>query len=71
MSMTAKTSVDSVRMEMISEMKILIPEISEQKLIVEFFKEKDRLIVLYQQKLEKLQQIKQALLSKMFVSSVS
>lgn len=71
MSMTAKTSVDSVRMEMISEMKILMPKLSEQKLIVNFFNEKDKLIQLQGQKLEKLRHIKKSLLSKMFVSSGS
>lgn len=67
MSMTAKTSVDSVRYDMISEMKILLPTIDEQKKITAVFDNLDHLITLHQRKLEKLKKIKKSMLEKMFV----
>ena len=49
MKMTAKATVDSVRLEMISEMDIKKPpQISEQKQIAEFFTSLDNLITLHQ-----------------------
>ena len=51
MKMTAKATVDSVRLEMISEMDIKKPpQISEQKQIAEFFANLDNLIALHQRK---------------------
>ena len=51
MKMTAKATVDSVRIEMISEMYILKPaEINEQKNIADFFTHLDHLITLHQSK---------------------
>ena len=51
MKMTAKATVDSVRLEMISEMDIWKPTaIDEQKKIAEFFSNLDHLITLHQQK---------------------
>ena len=51
MKMTAKATVDSVRLEMISEMDIKKPpQISEQKQIAEFFTSLDNLITLHQRK---------------------
>ena len=51
MKMTAKATVDSVRLEMISEMDILKPtQIGEQKKIAEFFTNLDNLITLHQRK---------------------
>ena len=68
MKMTAKATVDSVRLEMISEMDIKQPfQISEQKQIAEFFDYLNNLITLHQRQLEKLKNIKSALLEKMFV----
>ena len=68
MKMTAKATVDSVRLEMISEMDIKKPpQISEQKQITEFFANLDNLITLHQRELEKLQNIKKSMLEKMFV----
>ena len=67
-SMTAKATVDSVRLEMISEMDIKYPCSSrEQNLIQSFLFNIDNLITLHQRKLEKLQNIKKAFLEKMFV----
>ena len=51
MKMTAKATVDSVRLEMISEMNILKPiEFNEQKNIADFFTDLDNLITLHQRK---------------------
>ena len=68
MKMTAKATVDSVRLEMISEMDIWKPTaIDEQKKIAEFFSNLDHLITLHQRELENLQNIKRFMLGKMFV----
>ena len=48
MSMTAKTSVDSVRYEMIADMDIVIPTLPEQVKISSFFDSLDNLITLHQ-----------------------
>ena len=49
MKMTAKATVDSVRLEMISEMEICFPgNPDEQDKIAEFFTGLDRLITLHQ-----------------------
>ena len=67
MMMTAKTSVDSVRLEMISEMCIEKPQkLAEQNKISTFFSNLDNLITLHQRKLDKLSNVKKALLEKMF-----
>ena len=68
MKMTAKATVDSVRLEMISEMDIWKPiQIDEQKRIAEFFTNLDNLITLHQRKLETLKKLKKSMLQKMFV----
>jgi len=50
MAMTAKTSVDSVRYEMIADMDIVFPEIEEQIVISDYFDNLDHLITLHQRK---------------------
>lgn len=67
MAMTAKTSVDSVRYEMIADMDIAMPTVPEQELISNFFTILDNLITLHQQKLDTLKRFKKAMLDKMFV----
>lgn len=67
MSMTAKTSVDSVRMEMIADMNIVFPSAKEQEKIVCFFSNLDDTIALHQRRLEHLKLRKKALLQQMFV----
>ncbi len=67
MALTAKTSVDSVRYEMISEMTIEMPSEKEQAKIIDYLDNIDNLITLHQRKLEKLQNLKKACLEKMFV----
>ena len=48
MAMTAKTSVDSVRYEVIADMDIIVPYITEQKFIADIFQNFDHLITLHQ-----------------------
>ena len=67
MAMTAKTSVDSVRLEMIADMEIPCPNINEQEKIGAYFDSLDYLITLHQRKIEKLKLIKKAMLGKMFI----
>ena len=50
-----------------SSIENLVPPLLEQKIIGAYFKSIDTLIGLHQHKLSKLQQIKQAMLSKLFV----
>lgn len=67
MKMTAKGTVDSVRLEMIADMDIWKPiKIEEQKKIAAFFSHFDRLIFLQELKLTKLQALKKATLEGMF-----
>lgn len=67
MSMTAKTSVDSVRLEMIADMELTTPSYEEQQKISGLLDGIDIFITLHQHKYEKLKQLKQSLLEKMFV----
>ena len=67
MSMTAKTSVDSVRLEMIAKMEMQFPSIEEQTKIVAFLENMDNFITLQQHKLDKLKNLKKAYLNEMFI----
>lgn len=67
MAMTAKTSVDSVRLEMIADMEIPCPDIKEQVQIGAYFDNLDHLITLHQRKCAELQNIKKYMLQNMFV----
>ncbi|MFV8480865.1 restriction endonuclease subunit S [Mycoplasma sp. 653B] len=65
--MSAKATVDSVRLEMIADMEIYYPSNkNEQSKISTLLDGLDSLIHSQEQKLEKLNKIKQALLEKMF-----
>ena len=66
MAMTAKTSVDSVRYEMIADMDIAIPTVQEQQAISAIFENLDNLITLHQRKYDKLTNVKKSMLEKMF-----
>lgn len=71
MKMTAKATVDSVRLEMISEMDIWKPTaIDEQKKIAEFFDNLDNLITLHQRKSEQEKQKKKALMQLLLTGKV-
>lgn len=63
---TAKSSVDSVRKDMIAEMLIPIPSMEEQQKIAEALSDMDNLISALEKLIEKKKAIKQACLQKMF-----
>ncbi len=67
MAMTAKTSVDSVRLEMISDMEIPTPSIDEQLKIGQLFTNIDSLITLHQRECDAYKTLKKAMLQQMFV----
>ena len=60
MSMTAKSSVDSVRLEMIADMKILLPPLPEQRAIAAALSDVDALISALDKLIAKKRGIKQA-----------
>ena len=62
MAMTAKTSVDSVRLEMIADMEIPCPDIREQEKIGAYFDNLDYLITLHQRKCDLEREKKKALM---------
>lgn len=66
MRMSAKATVDSVRLEMISEMPIYYPTISEQRKIAECLSSIDTHISSVKEKLEQLKAHKKSLLQKLF-----
>lgn len=66
MAMTAKTSVDSVRLEMIADMEIPTPTIEEQIKIGTYFDHLDHLITLHQHKCDEMKKLKKCMLQKMF-----
>ncbi len=66
-SMSAKTSVDSVRMEMITNMRISFPCLEEQQKIADFLSAYDEAISYAKQELEHWKQLKKGLLQQMFV----
>jgi len=67
MSMSAKNTVDSVRMEMISKMKIRIPTIQEQQLIINVLTNLDNKILFENNKLNLLIEFKKGLIQNMLV----
>ena len=68
MQMSAKNSVDSVRMSMITEMPILLPELGEQQKIGELLTSIDEQIAAQSQRLAALQVHKKGLLQQLFPS---
>lgn len=68
MSMSAKATVDSVRLEMIADMLIQYPKsIEEQTKIEQVLSHLDSLITLYQRKVDILNKVKKSMLQRMFV----
>ena len=63
MYMTAKTSVDSVRLEMIADMEITAPSYDEQKKISSYLDNFDNLITLHQCKCNHLLRLKDCIFS--------
>lgn len=62
LSMTAKATVDSLRMEMLTKMNISLPLIDEQKAIAEILSTQDKEIELLQKQLEEEKQKKKVLM---------
>ena len=67
MRMTAKTSVDSVRYEMIDQMDILIPCETEQGLIVDYLSSLDDMLENAERLLKSSEALKKGLLQQLFI----
>lgn len=65
MSMTAKSSVDSVRMEIISDMAIALPDILEQRAIAEVLSDMDKELEMLRYSLNKTKLIKQGMMQEL------
>jgi type I restriction enzyme S subunit len=65
MAMTAKSSVDSVRMEMIAEMPIPLPPLPEQQAIAQILSDMDTEIESLKQKRNKYKAIKQGMMQEL------
>lgn len=65
MSMTAKSSVDSVRREMIADMLITLPSKKEQTAIAAILSDMDAEIQALEQRLQKTRQIKQGMMQEL------
>jgi type I restriction enzyme S subunit len=65
MSMTAKSSVDSVRREMIADMPIVLPSMNEQKLISSVLSDMEAELETLTLRLTKTQQIKQGMMQEL------
>ncbi len=63
---TQGTKQQSYNAKLIKILPITLPSVAEQKKIALYLNNLDRLITLYQRKVEKLQQFKKAMLAKMF-----
>ena len=70
MSMTAKSSVDSVRREMIADMQITIPSKPEQTAIATILSDMDAEIQALQQRLGKTKDIKQGMMQQLLTGKV-
>lgn len=68
MSMTAKSSVDSVRREMITDMKIPLPPLPEQHAIAEVLTDTDSLILALEKQIAKKRLIKQGVMQELLTS---
>jgi len=64
--LSAKNSVDSVRMSMISEMPILLPSLKEQQKIAACLSSLDELITAHSKKLDALKKHKKGLMQQLF-----
>src|SRR4029077_5430423 len=69
MKMSAKNSVDSVRMSMITDMPVFLPSFPEQQQIASCLSSLDSLIAAQTQKLEALKTHKQGLMQRLFPSA--
>lgn len=65
--MNMGATINQITGYMFSKMEFLIPKSEEQKLIGDYFKNLDNIITLHQRKIERLKNIKKAMLERMFV----
>jgi type I restriction enzyme S subunit len=70
MQMTAKSSVDSIRREMIADMAIPIPPLYEQTRIAQILSDMDAEIEVLEKKLAKYKQIKQGLMQVLLTGKI-
>lgn len=70
MSMTAKSSVDSVRREMIADMKMVLPSKEEQTAIATILSDMDEEIQALETRLSKTKQIKQGMMQVLLTGKV-
>ena len=67
MALRVGSGLPNIQKSRLNEVNIVFPSKEEQRLIGDFFTDLDNLITLHQRQLEKLKNIKSALLEKMFV----
>ena len=65
-SMAAGSTVNNLNKELVVNTTVTYPSVEEQRTIGQFFEEIENLITLHQRKLEKLHNLKKAMLAKMF-----
>ena len=70
MSMTAKSSVDSVRREMIADMKMVLPSKVEQTAIATILSDMDNELQALTQKLEKARELKQGMMQQLLTGKI-
>src|SRR5699024_9297430 len=70
MSMTAKSSVDSVRRAMIADMEIILPPIDEQILISQVLLDMDKEIELLNAKLTKYKKLKEGMMQELLTGRI-
>ena len=70
MSMTAKSSVDSVRREMIADMKMVLPSKVEQTAIATILSDMDNELQALNQKLEKARALKQGMMQQLLTGKI-
>ncbi|MGN5050665.1 restriction endonuclease subunit S [Aeromonas veronii] len=70
MSMTAKSSVDSVRREMITDMKMVLPSKAEQTAIATILSDMDNELTALEQKLAKARDMKQGMMQQLLTGRI-
>ena len=66
-SFAAGSTVNNLNKELVGNTVVTVPKIDEQKVLGQYFENLDHLITLHQRKLEKLKNLKKAMLQNMFV----
>lgn len=70
MQMTAKSTVDSVRMEMIADMPIALPSLAEQQAIASVLSDMDAEIAALEARQEKIKHIKQGMMQNLLTGKI-